>query len=111
VQTVAREHPFHPIREYLNSLEWDKISRIGDWLTLYLGAEPSDHARAVGAKCLIGAVARIYRPGCKNDTCLILEGEQGTLKSTALRTLTEPWFTDDMPELGTKDAALQIRGV
>jgi predicted P-loop ATPase len=110
VQTVAREHPFHPIRDYLDSLKWDRVSRIDDWLTLYLGAEPSDYIRAVAAKFLIGAVARIYRPGCKNDQCLILEGPQGTLKSTALRVLTEPWFTDDMPELGTKDSSLQCRG-
>jgi predicted P-loop ATPase len=111
VQTVATEHPFHPTRDYLDSLKWDGTKRIDGWLTLYLGVDPSDYARAVGAKWLIGAVARIYEPGCKNDTCLILEGEQGTLKSTALRTLTTPWFTDDMAELGTKDSALQTRGV
>jgi predicted P-loop ATPase len=111
VQTVAREHSFHPIRDYLNSLKWDRTKRIDDWLTLYLGAKPTDYTRAVGAKFLIGGVARVLKPGCKNDSCLILEGSQGTLKSTALRTLTDPWFTDDMPELGTKDSALQCRGV
>ncbi len=111
VQTIAREHPFHPIRDYFDSLTWDGVSRIDDWLVLYIGADPSDYARAVGAKWLIGAVARTYRPGCKNDTCLIFEGPQGTLKSTALRVLAEPWVTDDMPELGNKDSALQTRGV
>src|ERR1019366_3150309 len=111
VQTVAREHPFHPVRDYLNSLKWDGVKRIDDWLGPYLGADPSDYVRGVGSKWLIGAVARIREPGCKNDTCLILEGEQGTLKSTALRTLTDPWFTDDIAELGTKDSALQLRGV
>jgi predicted P-loop ATPase len=30
VQTIARELPFHPIREYLNGLVWDKIPRIND---------------------------------------------------------------------------------
>jgi predicted P-loop ATPase len=92
-------------------VKWDGTKRIDGWLTLYLGADPSDYTRAVGEKWLIGAVARIYKPGCKNDTCLILEGDQGTLKSTALRTLTDPWFTDDIAELGTKDSALQLRGV
>jgi predicted P-loop ATPase len=111
VQTVAREHHFHPIRDYLDSLTWDGVGRINDWLTLYLGAEPSDYVRAVGAKWLIGAVARVFQPGCKNDTCLILEGQQGTLKSTALRTLTKPWFADEIADLGSKDAALQVRGV
>jgi predicted P-loop ATPase len=111
IQTVAKEHSFHPIQDYLDSLKWDGIARIDDWLTLYIGVDPSDYVRAVGAKFLIGGVARVYRPGCKNDTCLILEGPQGSLKSTALRSLADPWFTDDMPELGTKDAALQTRGV
>jgi putative DNA primase/helicase len=109
IQTVARLFPFHPIRDYLKELVWDEISRIDDWLTLYLGADSSDYVRAVGKKWLIGAVARIFKPGCKNDTCLVLEGPQGILKSTALRTLGAPWFTDEISDLGTKDAAMQVR--
>jgi predicted P-loop ATPase len=111
VQTIAQEFPFHPIREYLNGLAWDKIPRINDWLTLYLSVDPSEYARAVGSKWLIGAVARIFKPGCKNDTCLVLEGPQGLLKSTALVVLATPWFTDEISDLGTKDAAMQVRGV
>ena len=111
IQTVARVFSFHPIRQYLEGLEWDGIARIDDWLTLYLSADPSDYSRAVGAKWLIGAVARIFRPGCKNDICLVLEGPQGLLKSTALKTLTDPWFTDEISDLGTKDASMQVRGV
>jgi len=40
-----------------------------------------------------------------------LEGAQGTLKSTALKTLGHPWFTDEIADLGSKDAAMQVRGV
>lgn len=111
VQTVAREHGYHPIRDFLNAREWDGEQRIDSWLTDYLGAESSEYVAAIGARWLIGAVARIYRPGCKNDSCLILEGEQGTLKSTALRTLSDPWFSDDLAELGSKDSQVQLRGV
>lgn len=112
VHAVAREHSFHPIREYLNSLKWDGSKRIDEWLTIYLGVDPSDYARAVGAKFLIGAVARIFKPGCKVDTCLILEGPQGAQKSTALRTLAgADFFTDDISELGSKDSVMQTRGV
>jgi putative DNA primase/helicase len=57
------------------------------------------------------AVARIFKPGCKDDTCLVLEGPQGLLKSTALSTLAAPWFTDEISDWGTKDAAMQVRGV
>lgn len=112
VQAVAREHPFHPIRDYVDALVWDGVSRIDDWLTLYLGAEPSEYVRAVGARFLIGGVARVYRPGAKNDTCLILEGDQGALKSTALRTLAgDEFFSDDISELGSKDSVMQTRGM
>ena len=109
---VSREHPFHPIRDYLNSLKWDGVRRIDTWLTVYLGVAPSEYAWAVGAKFLIGAVARIFQPGCKVDTCLILEGPQGAQKSTALRTLAgADLFTDDISELGSKDSVMQTRGV
>jgi predicted P-loop ATPase len=60
---------------------------------------------------MISAVARVFEPGSKADCCLILEGEQGIRKSTALRILAEPWFTDEIADLGSKDAALQTRGV
>jgi len=112
VQVIAHEHPFHPIRDFLDSLKWDGMNRIDDLFTLYLGAASSDYIRAVGAKFLIGGVARVYRPGVKNDSCPILEGPQGILKSTALRALAgDEFFTDDINELGSKDSVLQTRGV
>ncbi len=111
VQVVAGERPFHPVREYLDSLNWDGICRMDNWVVNYLGVETSAYARAVGRRFLIAAVARIYRPGCKADCALILEGEQGTWKSTALKTLTEPWFTDEIADFGSKDAAEQTVGV
>jgi predicted P-loop ATPase len=56
-------------------------------------------------------VARIFHPGAKADCCLILEGAQGIRKSTALRTLAGDYFTDELAGLGSKDAAMQTRGV
>jgi predicted P-loop ATPase len=111
VQAVARDRCFHPVRKYLESLSWDGTKRIDTWLSVYLGAEPSDYSAGVGTRWLLSAVARIYRPGVKADCCLILEGEQGTKKSTALKTLAGNWFTDEIAELGSKDAAMQTRGV
>ena len=111
VEVVAKDRRIHPVREYLQSLTWDGTSRLRSWLTKYLGVEPSLYAAAVGTRWMISAVARILSPGVKADTCLILEGPQGIKKSTALRVLGEPWFTDQIPELGSKDAAIQIHGV
>ena len=111
VQVVARDHLRHPVREYLESLKWDGTKRIDSWLSLYLGVRCSDYAAAVGARWLISAVARIYEPGTKADCCLILEGVQGLGKSRSLRILGGNWFTDEIADLGSKDAAMQARGV
>jgi predicted P-loop ATPase len=111
IEAVARECPFHPVRTYLKELTWDGTPRLESWLSEYLGVDPSPYAAAVGSRWLISAVARVFEPGSKADCCLILEGEQGIRKSTALRILAEPWFTDEIADLGSKDAALQTRGV
>ncbi len=111
VEVVAREHSFHPVRKYLKELTWDGTPRLQTWLSEYLGADQSPYAAAIGSRWMISAVARVFEPGCKADCCLILEGEQGIRKSTALRVLAQPWFTDEIADFGSKDAALQTRGV
>jgi predicted P-loop ATPase/DNA primase len=111
VEAVAGAHPFHPVRQYLRGLQWDGTARLYTWLSTYLGVERSGYATAVGSRWMISAIARVFEPGCKADCCLILEGPQGIKKSTALRVLAEPWFTDEIADLGSKDGALQTRGV
>jgi len=111
VQTAARDHPFHPVKTYLNGLQWDGVGRLDQWLSRYLGSADNEYSRAVGSRWIISAVARIFRPGAKADCCLILEGPQGIRKSTALRTLAGEYFTDELADLGSKDAAMQTRGV
>ncbi|MDA1155181.1 MAG: VapE family protein [Proteobacteria bacterium] len=112
VGAVARESRIHPVRAYLNLLQWDGTPRLETWTNRYLGADPTDLTHAMGSLWLISAVARIYRPGVKADHMLILEGEQGARKSTALKILAgEQWFTDELPDLGSKDAAIHMQGV
>src|ERR1700674_3076818 len=83
VQAVALEKRFHPLRNWLCSLEWDHGKRLDGWTTPYLGSDSSDVNRAVGSKFLISAVARVLRPGAKADCILVLEGPQGIGKSSA----------------------------
>ncbi len=111
VEAVARDRLFHPVREYLDRLCWDDTPRIDTWLSVYLGAEDSSYFRAVGPRWLMSAIARIYRPGAQADCALILEGPQGIRKSSALRTLGQPWFTDRLSDLSGKDAAMETKGV
>lgn len=111
VEVVARDRLFHPVREYLDALVWDGAPRIEAWLSTYLGAEGNPYTRAVGPRWLISAVARIYRPGAKVDCALILEGPQGIKKSSALQIMGQPWFTDRLSDLSSKDAAMETRSV
>jgi len=111
MQAHAINFRFHPVRDYLDGLKWDGDGRVDRWLTEYLGVEPSEYAAAVGARWLISAIARVFRPGTKADCVLILEGPQGARKSTALRVLGEPWFTDHLDDIGSKDSQIQIAGI
>jgi predicted P-loop ATPase len=108
-ETVAKDTTFHPVRDYLHALEWDRTKRVAQFAETYLGAEASPYHSAVSRILFIAAVARIMQPGCKHDHIPILEGAQGRGKSTAIDLLFSPWFSDDLADLGTKDAAMQVR--
>jgi predicted P-loop ATPase len=108
-ETVAKDRSFHPIKDYLESLEWDGVERVANFAAGYLGAEDTPYHSAVSRCLFIAAVARIMQSGCKADYVPILEGAQGKGKSTAIALLFTPWFSDDLAELGTKDAAMQVR--
>ena len=111
VEVIAMDHQFHPVRRYLDNLSWDGRKRTNTWTTRYLGSPANAYTEGVGERTLTAAVARIYKPGCKADCCTIFEGPQGILKSTALRTLADPWFSDELSELGTKDSCMQMAGI
>jgi predicted P-loop ATPase len=111
VDQRARERSFHPVREWLDGLVWDGMERLTCWLQTYLGATgPQDYLAAIGPMFLIGMVARIYKPGCKADYMLVLEGEQGIEKSRACQVLAGAYFSDAMPDIHSKDAKQHLRG-
>lgn len=115
VEVYAREHRFHPIKDWLDFLEWDKKPRLDNWLFTYLGAkaetpEDVEYVTAAGRMFLIAMVNRVYKPGCQCDYMLVLEGEQGALKSSACRVLAGEFFSDSLPDIHTKDASLHLRG-
>jgi hypothetical protein len=111
-QAVARrasENPFHPLRKWLDGLQWDGTPRLNTWLHVYLGAEDTHYHRAIGAMFLIAMAARVLEPGCKCDYVLILQGGQGVFKSAACQILADKWFADTLPDIKNKDVSQHIR--
>ncbi len=104
---------FHPVREYLASLIWDGLPRIGAWLGDAFGCETDPYHHAIASKFLMAAVRRVRLPGCKFDTMLLLEGAQDLGKSRACRALFgDEWFTDTLPtDLTSRDASDALTGV
>jgi predicted P-loop ATPase len=121
----ARTHGFHPVRDYLEGLQWDGVQRLDRFLLDFCGAviegatetqkaQHETYISAVTRAFFISGVARIMSPGCKVDATLILEGEQGSLKSSLLRALAvnDSWFSDSLPhDLASKDARQHLAGV
>ena len=111
---VTDQRRFNPLRDYLRELpEWDGVPRVDTLLVDYLGAEDTPYVRAVTRKTLIGAVQRVWEPGCKFDTVLVLDGKPGIGKSTLLRKLGGKWFSDSLSLADTRDktAAEKLQGV
>ena len=111
INRQAHINAFHPVREYLGGLVWDGVSRLSDLLAVGFGGlgTPTFLSEA-GIKFAIGAVARIFQPGCQMDNMLVLTGNQGVGKSTGLRTLAAGWFADSPLPLGDKDSFMQLAG-
>lgn len=106
ILAVATERAYHPIKDFLESLpKWDGINRVENLLVDYFGAADNSYTRAVIRKTMVAAVARIYKPGTKFDSVLILNGPQGIGKSTFFAKLAGDWFSDSLTLTDMKDKA------
>lgn len=102
---------YHPILDYLRSLEWDKVPRLDSILIDYFGAEDCIYSREAIRKMMVGAVARVFDPGVKFDLVLTLVSqEQGTGKSSFLKALGQSWFSDTFITVQGKEAFEQLQG-
>ena len=109
---MATKNPFNPIVDYLDALEWDGTARVDALFPRYFGAADGAYERAVGRKLLVAAVRRARRPGAKFDTVPIIEGIQGTGKTSALKILGGGWHSDaELGRVDGKDAPAVLQGV
>lgn len=112
LKNVSMRNKFHPVREMLDSFKWDGKENIRSLLPCYLGVVDSEYSYQVMRLQMVGAVARVYEPGCKFDYTMILTGPQGIGKSTFLRKLAlkDEWFNDSLDSLDSDKAAQFIMG-
>lgn len=103
---IAAERGYHPIRDYIESLPaWDGVPRVDTLFVDYLGAADTAYTRAVARKMMVAAVARVYRPGVKFDSVVVLNGPQGMGKSSFFARLGGKWFSDSLTIGDMKDKA------
>ncbi len=109
---VSADRLYHPIKEYFATLTWDGVERIDTLLIDYFGADDSKYVREVTRKTLVAAVARIFKPGVKFDSILVLSGPQGMGKSTFFALLGREWFSDSLSisDMRDKTAAEKLQG-
>jgi hypothetical protein len=134
---IAHENAYHPVRDYLNALHWDQTERVEKLFSHYFNAElppepkpdqiPEEQIAAQGERdqvvaylekisigFMVGAVARVMEPGVQHDhTPVIVGRDQGTQKSTAIRTLCHDpaWFSDNLPpDVSDRDTKESLRG-
>lgn len=107
---VVRGNSFHPVRDYLDAVEWDGEERLDTLFIDLFGAADTPYTRAVTRKSFCAAVSRVYRPGCKYDYVLVIVGDQGIGKSTTLARMGGDWFSDSVTTLTGKEALESIQG-
>jgi len=112
VRVIANENHYHPIRDKLNSLVWDGTVRIDDALHHFLGVTKSPLTTEALKIFMLGAINRVFDPGCKFEYMLCLVGGQGAGKSTFLRFLAmnDEWFTDDIKSLDDQKVFTFLHG-
>ena len=112
VSIAASERSYHPIRNFLEALQWDGKSRIASLLPRFLGADDNEYTREIIRLLMLAAVHRVYEPGCKFEIMVCLVGGQGAGKSTFFRFLAvnDEWFTDDLKRMDDENVYSKMQG-
>lgn len=111
VDAVAARHAYHPVKEWLSTVGWDGHERLPTFFSDFCGTPLTPYSQAVARSLFVSAVARVFQPGCKVDTMVVLEGTQGIGKSKLVQALFGArWHCDITQEPGTLDFYQSLRG-
>jgi predicted P-loop ATPase len=110
LDSLAKRNEYHPVRQYLESVR--SVPTCPDLIEkfpMHFFGNDDPLQNVMFYRKLIGCVARVMKPGVKDDTLLILQGGQGVGKSTALRALAgDGWFSDDLRSIDDKDELAKL---
>lgn len=91
---------------------WDKEIRLENLYIDFLGANNTGYVKAATRKSFVAAVARIYEPGTKFDSVVVLVGPQGCGKSTIFAKMGNEYYSDslNLTDMKDKSGAEKLQG-
>jgi hypothetical protein len=111
IKFVAKRNTVNCVANYLNGVAWDGTRRLSELMSRGFGTAADRYHVRAGRNMLIAMVARALRPGCQVDTAVVLEGPQGSFKSSALRIIGGDYFAELTASPNSKDFEQQLQGV
>jgi hypothetical protein len=110
IENAAQQFEFHSVKEYLEELPPGTHGTIRKYCEEVMKLS-TELEKDFVEKSLVAAVRRIYRPGCKCDTMLVLYSiRQGRFKSSWIEAMFQPWYRAQMPSLEGRDASHALEG-
>lgn len=94
IVNIAHLHTRNVVRDWFDTLKFDGIERISHFFPDYFGTPETAYSTAVSRNFWLSMAARVYKPGCKVDNMVILEGKQGAGKSHALHIIGGDWYAE-----------------
>ena len=110
IENNAYRHAYHPVRDYLEGLMWDGVRRIETLFIDYFGCEDNIYVREVPLCWFSAAVHRVYEPGFKFDSALVIAGAQGIGKTSFIRELGLRKWYGELSSFENKLAVEQMSG-
>ncbi|MBQ3445066.1 MAG: toprim domain-containing protein [Selenomonadaceae bacterium] len=110
VVRVSQANTFNVVKNYFNNLpKWDGIPRAETLFIKFLRVDDTPFAREVTLNWLLAAIARIFHPGCRYQTALVLHGNQKIGKSYIIERIGGAWYLELTEDVGDSHAADAIQ--
>lgn len=105
VSDKARTRRINPVRDWLETLQWDGKPRVETCLP---GVRPTTYTRLVARKAMTAAAARMMEPGIKWDHMVVLFGNEGLGKSHWVEKVSRG-YSASLGRIGDKDTLITMQ--